>query len=106
MSDQSAQLIWKELETTADQLLSGTGDSLRSALRAREAMALLMELEPAEIMACIEGSHLPTRAVVSWLVYECTRLPEVDPKRVEGLRDYWSRQYASDGDLIPPPPSA
>ena len=88
----SAQYIWKHLEEAVGKLEGGVGEPGDSFQMIREAMALLLQHTPQEVVGVVESSSLPTTATMKWLLYECGRLPEVPPSRLAELRSHWKAQ--------------
>jgi hypothetical protein len=100
------EVAWQNLEY-AVKLVEEGADRLDALLEqvAAAIYLLLEEFSPEEIVAQAEASPLPTRAAISWLVYEGGRIRELDPAKVEALRRYWEAHFAArEGRLIPPPP--
>ena len=104
MSDQEDLILcWQAVEMNAVAIMNGEGnldDLLPPTLHAVE---LLFDFEPQAIVAQVEQSPLPTRAVVSWLVYEGGRLRRVGPDRVAALARWWNDNCGDQGGIIPPP---
>ncbi|MFH2125627.1 MAG: hypothetical protein ABIK12_03875 [Pseudomonadota bacterium] len=69
------------------------------------AMEILLEYPPEEVLAVIEQSHMPTRAMVSWLAWEGSKLGGDNAQRSMGLVACW--QEANPGqELIAAPKGA
>lgn len=69
------------------------------------AMQMLLEYPPQEVLAVIEASDMPTRATVSWLAWEGSKLGGDNAQRSLGLAVCW--QEANPGqELIAPPKGA
>jgi hypothetical protein len=104
MPDDDLSLCWQAVEANATAIMSGVGnleDLLPATLHAVE---LLFDFEPAEVVAKVQQSTLPTRPVVSWLVYEGGRMRRVNQARVTALADWWNENCGDQGGIIPPPP--
>ncbi len=100
------EAAWQNLEYAVKQVEEGA-DRLDALLEqvAAAIYLLLDEFPPEAIVAQAAASPLPTRAAVSWLVYEGGRIRELAPAKVEALRRYWEEHCAArEGKLIPPPP--
>lgn len=93
----SAQHIWQHLEEAVGNLEGGVGEPGHCFHMIREAMALLLQHEPDEVVRVVEDSSLPTQATMKWLLYECGRLPEVPAARLAGLRSAWKAQGGGAG---------
>jgi hypothetical protein len=67
---------------------------------------LLFEHPAAEILEQVERSSLslPTRALVSWLVFEGGRIRGVDQAVVRELREIYEATCPPGQGIIPPPP--
>jgi hypothetical protein len=64
---------------------------------------ILFEFPAAEILEQVGRSSLPTRALVSWLVFEGGRLPNVDKAAVRALREAYESTCPPGQGIIPPP---
>ncbi|MGD8563576.1 MAG: hypothetical protein PVG03_13605 [Desulfarculaceae bacterium] len=98
-----AATIWDTLYRAARDMESSGGDWQVKLATVMAAVELFMEFPPQEIVAQIETSELPTRAVVSWLVFEGGRMKTVEPSQVQGLKEYWE-SICQPGQGIQPPP--
>jgi hypothetical protein len=96
-----ARKIWDALEKNIIAMDSGSEFNPELLEAARAAMAMMYECHPRLIVECIENSPLPTRALVSWLIFEGQRMPVLDPSRVRALKDYWEKRR--EGQVIPSP---
>ena len=67
------------------------------------AIELFLELDPGVMVEQIEFSPLPTRAAVSWLVFEAGRLSFIDQARVRALAEFWQANCSPQEKLIRPP---
>jgi hypothetical protein len=69
------------------------------------AMELLLEYPPQEVLAQIEQSDMPTRAMVSWMAWEGAKLGGPNAQRSLALAVCW--QEANPGqELVAPPKGA
>ncbi len=64
---------------------------------------LLFEFPTRDILDRVERSPLPTRALVSWLVFEGGRIPDVDEDSVQALRRLYEATCPPGQGIIPPP---
>lgn len=96
-----ARKIWDALEKNIIALDSGSEFNPELLAAARAAMAMMYECHPRLIVECIENSPLPTRALVSWLIFEGQRMPVLDSSRVRALKDYWEKRREE--QVIPAP---
>ena len=67
---------------------------------------ILFEFSAREILDQVQRSSLPIRAVVSWLVFEGGRLPNVDKTAVLNLRLAYESTCPPGQGIIPPPTAA
>jgi hypothetical protein len=100
----TVETAWDNLEQAVKALEQRQGDWEVMAATCQAAIQLLLEFEPEEILAQLKGSQLPSRATVSWLVFEAAKMKDLDQERVAALADLWRRQ--SGQDLIAPPSGA
>jgi hypothetical protein len=99
-------MAWHNLEKAIEAVESGEDrmDHLLATVRA--GIYILMEYPTSQVMAQVQGSCLPFRPTVSWLVFEASRIKDIPPERVEELKSFWQEHHATaEGELIPPPPS-
>lgn len=101
--NETMDIIWQELETAALNLDFGVGSPEKNKHVVLSAIQLLMQLPAEMIVRRAEKSDLPTRALISWLVFEATDLDGVDPVKVTAIRAIWVEGYQSgQGPLIEP----
>lgn len=96
--------VWQNLSLAIAAVQSPDGDYPLKLETVKAGVELLFEFPAEAILAEVEGSSLPTRATVSWLVFEGERLPDVDEDAVEDLRRlYESRCPPGQGIIAAPP---
>lgn len=99
-----AAVAWENLSNAITEMQKPEGDYQLKLDTVLAGVHLLFEHPAEEILKHAERSSLPTRAVVSWLVYEGSRLPGVDPTAVAALRALYEATCAPGEGIIPPPP--
>lgn len=98
---------WENLTHAISDVNRPDGEYDLKLRTVRAGVQLLFEFPAEDILERVEGSSLPTRAIVSWLVFEGDRMSEVDTEAVNALRDlYESRCPAGEGIIPPPQPGA
>ncbi|GAB4256857.1 MAG: hypothetical protein Kow0092_03230 [Deferrisomatales bacterium] len=100
-----ARTAWANLAQAIAEVHRPGGDYSLKLETVSAAVVLLFEHPAHEILEQVEGSPLPTRAVVSWLVFEGDRLPEVAPEPVRALRELYEATCPPGQGIIPPPPT-
>lgn len=103
MAKETVDIIWRHLEEAARNLEQMNGDLPAEEMKLANALALLMECEPAHILERVETGPWPARAVVSWLVFEARRLGLAE--QADRLADHWGCLPDVEA-LIAPPPGA
>ncbi len=99
------QTAWFNLHEAVKAMEAREGDWEIMAATCMAAMEMLLEYPPDQVLAVVEQSELPTRATVSWLVYEGARLGPDNRQRAGALAAQW--EAANPGQkLIAPPPVA
>jgi hypothetical protein len=101
-----AHTAWGNLSDAIAAMQSPQGDHALKLDTVLAGVELLFECPAAEILAEVERSPLPTRALVSWLVFEGGRLPGVDEGAVEALRALYEATCPPGQGIIPPPPAS
>ncbi len=96
-----ARKMWDTLEKNIMALDQSAEFNPELMAATRTAMIMMYECHPQLIVECIEQSPLPTRALVSWLIFEGQRMPVLDTSRVQALKDYWERYRRE--EIIPAP---
>ena len=89
MNDSLLNTVWETLEDllAAMDQPQASREQLASALQG--CLRELLKYAPAQVAARAEQSSLPTRPMISWLVYEAGRLEEPLAAQAQALRDYW-----------------
>jgi hypothetical protein len=99
------QTAWVNLYEAIKDLEARQGDWEVMAATCMAAMEMFLEFPPEKVLAQIEASSLPTRATVSWLVFEGSKLGEANRQRAAAVAACW--EAANPGQkLITPPPGA
>jgi hypothetical protein len=98
-----ARTAWENLSLAIADLNEPAGDYELKLATAVAGVEILFSFSPAEILAEIRGSRLSSRALVSWLVFEGGRLPSVDPKAVDELRELYEASCPPGEGIIPAP---
>jgi len=96
---------WSNLAQAIAAMSQEGGDWNLKLDTVKAGVELLFEYPPAEILEQVERSALalPTRALVSWLVFEGARLRGVDPAAVRELRELYEATCPPGQGIIPPP---
>jgi len=97
---------WSNLAQAIAGMSQPGGDANLKLDTVRAGVELLFEFPAADILEQVERSTLamPTRALVSWLVFEGSRLPGVAPAVVRELREIYEATCPPGQGVIPPPP--
>lgn len=101
MERNSAQEIWELLEANLKRLENANQVEKMVLQQTQTAVGMLLECDPSDVLACIQDSPLPTRALVSWLSFEGGRLGMSDKARA--LIRQWTQQNTKPQGIIPPP---
>ncbi|MBI5522251.1 MAG: hypothetical protein HY910_06450 [Desulfarculus sp.] len=104
MDEMTLDLIWETMEQALALLESGQGDQARLSLTLQECLCLLLDFPAAELVARAERSPLPTRSIISWLVFEAGRLSQSGQGWARALRDCWEGSHTLRQSLIRPTP--
>ncbi len=97
------QAAWEDLYQTVKALAARRGDWNAMAAACMSALQNFLRFPPARVVDMVEQSELPTRATVSWLVFEGKRLGGENHLHATTLAMHW--ETANPGQkLIPPPP--
>ena len=97
------QTAWDNLAVAIAAMHQPHGDYKLKLDTVGAGVALLFEFPAEQILAQVEASALPTRATVSWLVFEAGRLPSVDPIMARTLGTLYEDGAPADEGLIAPP---
>ena len=97
---------WSNLAQAIAAMSQQDGDWNLKLDTVKAGVELLFEHPAAEILGQVERSTLPmpTRALVSWLVFEGGRLRGVDQEVVRELRELYEATCPPGQGIIPPPP--
>lgn len=97
---------WSNLAHAIAAMSQQGGDWNLKLETVKAGVELLFEHPAAEILEQVEHSTLPmpTRALVSWLVFEGGRLRSVEQKVVRELRELYEATCPPGQGIIPPPP--
>jgi hypothetical protein len=99
------QTAWDSLAAAIAAMHQPEGDYRLKLATVSAGVELLYEFPAEQILASVEASALPTRATVSWLVFEGKRLRAVDPATVETLAALYEDAASPGEGLIAPPQS-
>ncbi|KMY68059.1 hypothetical protein AAU61_09620 [Desulfocarbo indianensis] len=102
MDSETTREIWERLEANLKRLENACQVETLVFRDTQAAVCMLLECDPAEVLACVEGSSLPTRALVSWLAYEGGRMGMAE--KVGALVQQWGLESDHTENLISPPP--
>lgn len=98
-------VAWENLIQAIAAIESGEGEWEILTATCMAAMEMLLEYPPQEVLAMVEASEMPTRATVSWLAWEGSKLGGENAQRSMALAVCW--QEANPGqELIAPPAGA
>ena len=97
------QTAWDNLAVAIAAMQQPHGDYQLKLDTVAAGVALLFEFPPEQILAQVEAAALPTRATVSWLVFEAGRLPGVDPVTARTLGALYEGGARAGEGLIAPP---
>jgi hypothetical protein len=104
MSDSLLNDVWETLEGLLAAMEQPQADQARLATALRGCLRQLLEYPPARVMARAEQSSLPTRPMISWLVYEAGRLEQPLAAKAQALQEYWETSLRPGVGLIPAAP--
>lgn len=105
MSDPMLNTLWETLERLAASLETPNSPKEQLAVALEGCLEQVLRYPPEQLVDRAEQSALPTRPLVSWLVFEADRLG--DAPAALALRQYWqTTRQASAGAIIPPPSRA
>jgi len=96
---------WENLAHAIAAMNEAGGDWELKLDTVKAGVEILFEYPAADILEQVERSSLPmpTRALVSWLVFEGGRLRGVDQEVVRELREIYEATCAPGQGIIPPP---
>ncbi|PLX41009.1 MAG: hypothetical protein C0608_07100 [Deltaproteobacteria bacterium] len=98
------KIIWKNLEAAIAAMETREGDYNLKLETVMAGVELLYECPVEEILQHAAAATIPTRALVSWLVFEGERLCGVPNSAVEALRAaYEAKAPVGEGILKGPP---
>jgi hypothetical protein len=97
------QTAWDSLAAAIAAMHQPEGDYQLKLATVSAGVELLYEFPAEQILARVEASALPTRATVSWLVFEGRRLRSVDPTTVSTLAALFEDTAPPGQGLIAPP---
>lgn len=97
---------WSNLTQAIAAMGEQGGDWTLKLDTVKAGVELLFEFPAPDILEQVERSTLPmpTRALVSWLVFEGGRLRGVDQAVVRELRELYEATCPPGQGIIPPPP--
>ena len=102
----NVRTAWENLAQAIASMSQQGGDWDLKLDTVKAGVELLFEYPAADILEQVERSTLPmpTRALVSWLVFEGERLRGVDQAVVRELREIYEATCLPGQGIIPPPP--
>ncbi|MBI5522482.1 MAG: hypothetical protein HY910_07635 [Desulfarculus sp.] len=104
MCDQILDDLWQTLELLLAALERPGGDQRALTLALRDCLGQILTHPPAAVVARAEGSALPARPMISWLVHEAGRLEDGSlARQAQALHDYWTAHRPGAGLLAPAP---
>lgn len=104
MSGQMLDDLWQTLELLLAALERPGGDQQQLNLALRDCLGQILKHPPEAVVARAEGSALPARSLISWLVYEAGRLDDgALANQARALHDYWTASKPGAGLLEPAP---
>ncbi len=106
MNELDIDMAWQNLRQAVNDLENMNGDMNVLVATMEAGVELLMDFPPRQIVAKAEASELPTRAVISWLVFESGRIEGIDPAKGRALKDFWNGQAPEDQAVMKAPPGA
>ena len=101
-----ARTAWDNLAHAISEMQRPGGDHGLKLETVMAGVEILFEFSAPEILEQVERSSLPIRAIVSWLVFEGGRLPNVDKTAVLALRQAYESTCPPGQGIIPPPTAA
>lgn len=105
MSEDNLNAAWETMEKLASSMEDPQSPKEQLAVALRGCLEQILRYPPEQLVTRAEQSPLPTRPLVSWLVYEAERL-DAAPAAL-ALRQYWqTTRQAGAGPIIPPPRQA
>jgi hypothetical protein len=94
---------WDNLVHAISDMQRPDGDHKLKLATVMVGVELLFEFPVTEVLEQVQRSSLPTRAIVSWLVFEGGRLSDIDETSVKALRDLYETTSPPGEGIIPPP---
>ena len=98
MDRETTREIWGLLEANLQKLEVSLKPEPHLLGQTQVAVGMLLDCDLAEVVRCVQESSLPTRALVSWLAYEGSRLGMTE--RVSALERQWAEMEQGQGSLI------
>ncbi len=102
MKDNVLEQLWETLEKSLAMLESGEGDQRQLTQAVRSALPLLLAHDPSQVVEMAGRSAMPTRSLLSWLVFEAARLDQESESRARALQGYWEGQAGLQPGLMAP----
>ncbi|MDW7711283.1 MAG: hypothetical protein SCH98_12500 [Deferrisomatales bacterium] len=99
------ETAWENLAQAIAAMGQPGGDVNLKLETVRAGVEVLLGFPAAEVLEQVERSTLglPTRALVSWLVFEGGRMRGISPEVVRELRETYEATCAPGQEIIPPP---
>ncbi|CAO0820944.1 conserved hypothetical protein [Desulfarculales bacterium] len=105
MNEADLNALWETMEQLAASLEAPSPPREQLAVALQGCLAQVLKYPPEQLVTRAEQSPLPTRPLVSWLVYKAERLG--DAPAALALRQYWqTTRQAGAGPIILPPSQA
>lgn len=102
--DYDIEVIWSTLEKTVAEVNSGQGDWDNQMKTIQGAITMLFDFPVEEILGRAARSEIPDRALISWLVYEASKMKWLDQQKPAALAEAWEAGPGRDqGGIIPFP---
>lgn len=100
MTESSLEAIWQTFENCLALVEIGQGNQQQLCLAIQNCVQLILEHSPAEVVARADNSPLPTRSIVSWLVFEAAKLGGASGGQAAALKEYWEENQPGRQGII------
>ena len=90
------EVLWETLERTLAEIEGGGGrmDWETTVQTLQGAVLMLLDRPPEEVIARLDRSRLPARALFSWMIYEALKIETADQARLREFCACWNRKMA------------
>lgn len=99
-------IIWESLKKTIDDMESGAMDWQTGSLTARAAIIMLLDYTPEEVVLQVKQSGMPLKATINWIVYEASKIRDMDAERLAAFKNYWDAVHLPEHGGLHAPVSA